>query len=123
MSLLKTLLLVPEYRVSELVGKSRGGCWSGSWYFTRFLTDCDSHHISFITIHFSNTPQFIDPGALEASKQKLGCFCPYRHLQSGGTLLGIAGRNFWISDDCLVGWLLSLPFRAYLKYRKRGGIK
>ena len=30
----------------------------------------------------------------------------YRELQRGGTMFGFMGRNFWVPDDCLLGWAL-----------------
>jgi len=38
-------------------------------------------------------------------------FNPYRDMMIGGTTLGFRGRNYWISDSCLIGKILRLLFK------------
>lgn len=35
---------------------------------------------------------------------------PYRDLQYGGTLLGYKGKNYWFSDETLLGKILKKIF-------------
>ena len=90
-------MMIPYYEIRDEVGRSGKFLGNISLSCTRFLR--------ILTVHWSEKQ--IVPFYKEPVMKQMN---PFRDLQYGGTTLGIKGKNFWFSDDTLVGFVLKLIY-------------
>jgi len=84
------MLFSPNYLLADI--GSGGQCL---WTYNLRI-----HSLKLLTLHCGEAQTVVETPAN-----------PYRDLQYGGTVLGLKGRNYWVSDHCLAGKLLRLLIR------------